>query len=141
MKFKNGAKQAECKMQLKQLYLAQSAHFAKTGDYADTADELGFTTTGPTQYTYFAGPELVIAPTSPDGATAIDESQLPPFDDELLPGVTGECPDCTFFAACAGDLDLDAELDVWSISSAERTHEGTRVAPGELLHDANDSKG
>lgn len=140
MKFAGASKQLECKTQLKALYLAQTAHFANIGDYADTADELGFATTGSTRYTYFAGPELVIAPTSDDGAMAIDEAQLPSFDDELLPGVTGECPQCTFLAACAGDTDLDAALDVWSISSAERMHDGARVPPGELLHDVDDSK-
>ncbi len=137
IRFQARSKQAECKSNLKSMYIAQQAYFAEKNDYADTAADLMFSTVGTTRYTYFGGPELIINANAHDAA-AVDESSLPALSGDQLPGVEGECPDCVFVGACAGNIDTDDGLDVWSISSAQREHEGQVVAPGELLHERDD---
>ena len=137
IKFNSRAKQSECKATLKSLYLAQASYFAEKDDYGDTAEAVGFVTSGRTRYTYFGGPELIVAPTDPQ-ASQVTEGQLPILAGEALPGVEGECPECHFTAACAANIDSDGTLDVWSVSTQPRTHNGQPVAAGELVHDVDD---
>ncbi len=138
VRFQARSKQAECKTTLKSMYVAQQAYFAEKADYADDAADLSmFSTVGSKRYTYFGGPELIINPTSRESAP-VDEDSLPPLAGDQLPGVEGECPDCTFVGACAGNIDTDDTLDVWSISSAAREHAGQTIAPGELFHERDD---
>ncbi len=138
VRFQARSKQAECKTTLKSMYVAQQAYFAEKADYADDAADLSmFSTAGSKRYTYFGGPELIINPTSRESAP-VDEDSLPPLAGDQLPGVEGECPDCTFVGACAGNIDTDDTLDVWSISSAAREHAGQTIAPGELFHERDD---
>lgn len=138
IRFQARSKQAECKTTLKSMFIAQQAYFAEKDNYADEPTDLSmFSTVGPMRYTYFGGPELIINATAP-GSTAVDEDSLPPLVGDQLPGVEGECPDCTFVGACAGNIDSDDTLDVWSISSAAREHDGHTIAPGELFHDRDD---
>ncbi len=138
IKFQARAKQSECKTNLRALYLAQVSHRDEEGDFADTAADLNFTTSGTTRYTYFGGPELIVGPSSLE-ESAIAEEELPPLAGERLPGVEGECSnECSIVIACAGNLDTDAQLDVWSISSAPREHDGKTIAAGELFHEADD---
>jgi type II secretory pathway pseudopilin PulG len=137
IRFHARAKQAECKTNLKALYVAQQSYFAEKNDFADDATDVGFAPAGKTRYTYFGGPDLVIEADSPE-SKPVEEADLPPLASESLPGVEGECPDCTFTAACAGNIDTDDTLDVWSISSGAREHQGQTIAPGELFHDVDD---
>jgi type IV pilus assembly protein PilA len=53
----------------------------------------------------------------------------------MLIGVQGS----DFTAACIGNIDNDPTLDVWTISSAERTDaSGGTVPPGTPLNEVND---
>lgn len=54
-------------------------------------------------------------------------------------GLTGECPACQLMMACATQLDADPKLDVWTVSTVERTGaEGARIPPGMPWLDTND---
>ncbi len=138
IKFQSRSKMAECKTNLKTLYTAQRSHFAEKDDYSDTAEEAGFMPMGSTRYTDFGGPEFILPATHVE-AEGVTEDQLPMLAGESLPGVEGECPaDCQFTAACAGNIDLDETLDVWSISTQAREKNGQNIAPGEPFHDVDD---
>lgn len=41
-------------------------------------------------------------------------------------------------AVCVTQLDADSELDVWSVSAAERWRAGVKVRRGELIHEHDD---
>jgi hypothetical protein len=56
-------------------------------------------------------------------------------------GMLGECPECDITMACAGNLDGDDTLDVWTISTGERTlPNDTIIPPGEVFHHVDDVK-
>lgn len=138
VKYQARAKMSECKTNLKALYTAQRTHFAEKDDYGDTAEDVAFTTSGSTRYTYFGGPEFILPATHVEAVEAT-EDQLPPLAGDSLPGVEGECPaDCQFTAACAGNIDFDETLDVWSISTGAREKNGQTIAPGEPFHEVDD---
>lgn len=79
-----------------------------------------------------------------------DEQQYPRLStkavDEALPkltlaelGVRGECPACSVTMLCASQLDADAALDVWTVSSLERKgSKGEVLTPGIPSLDTND---
>jgi len=48
-------------------------------------------------------------------------------------GITGACPNCSFFASAAGNVDNDIEYDGWVISSKDGTNAG--VCPGYVTPD------
>lgn len=106
------ARQVEAKFNLKSLYAAQKAHFADTNAYSNDASEL--TLLPGTRFTCFVTPTSFVPPTK---VPAVEYQQLQP---DQAPGVTGTCPDCQFTALCAGAIDNDVTLDVWSISSVDR---------------------
>lgn len=134
LKFKGKSKQGECKAQLYALYQAERVFFEANQRFSTDFNQLGVTPTR-NHYTYFIAPDVVKEP-SAKGAAPVSIDALPALAGGAVVGVEGECPDCVFTAACAINLDADAELDVWSISSGPR---GT-VQPGELSHDADDVK-
>lgn len=137
VRFQSKAKQSECRANLMSLYVSQRSYFAEKDNYGDTAEQVSFVTSGKTRYTYFGGPELIVGPTSPE-ASAIEEERLPMLAGEAVPGVEGECPECHFTAACAGDIDSDGTLDVWSVSTQARTHNGQTIEAGTIFHDVDD---
>jgi hypothetical protein len=53
-------------------------------------------------------------------------------------GVSGNCPECQLVAACAGNLDVDEELDIWSVSTSSRTTDAGEVPPCVPYHDHTD---
>jgi type IV pilus assembly protein PilA len=133
IKYQSRSKQGECKVELRRIYQAQVAHFDEKKGYADDFNALGHMPDA-VRYTYFIG---MGAPKGPKqkGAKAVALDQLPALEGGVVVGVEGECPDCTFTAACAGNVDNDADIDVWSISTAQRG----AVGPGEVHHDVDDS--
>lgn len=129
IKFQSRAKQSECKTNLKAYYVAQQAYFQEKNAWGATAQDVGFEPMG-TRYTYFTG-GAPLPPTMPS-AQAVDESQLPQL--ESPPGIAED----GFTAACAGSIDNDATLDVWTISSKDRTIGGLPVRAGTPHNDVND---
>ncbi len=54
-------------------------------------------------------------------------------------GLQGECPACQLTMACAAQLDADPTLDVWTVSTFERTGgNGARIPAGMPWVDSDD---
>lgn len=115
LRYVGKAKQSEAKVNIKSLYAAQQAQFAESAAYATNANELGLIPG--TRFTCFVSPGSSISP----GATSAVKFEQLQLGDDNQPGVVGECPECEFTAVCAGNIDDDDTLDVWSISSVDRT--------------------
>lgn len=62
--------------------------------------------------------------------------KLPPVVRESL-GLEGTCPDCQLTVACIGNLDEDADLDVWTIATKDRPG-AVRGTPLNVTSDLND---
>jgi len=136
LRFGARSKQSECKANLKAIYTAERAHVGETDTLAATFKELGWMPEGHNRYAYFLGDDVVPA----DGKmyTAVPP---PPTTPPFSTAVTGKCPDCRFVAACAGNIDTDAAIDVWSISDQERhAPDGTVIPAGVPFNDQDDDK-
>jgi type II secretory pathway pseudopilin PulG len=153
IKFQARSKQAECKANLKALYIAEKSYFAEKDTYSPQVATVGFSPERGNRFAYFVaeGPmqERGAAPNEAATAVAVDvarypsgavrASDLPPEFAGVRLGVIGKCPDCQVTVACAGNVDNDPELDVWSISSVERTAaDGERIPAGQAYHDQDD---
>jgi type IV pilus assembly protein PilA len=57
-----------------------------------------------------------------------------PADLRAKVGISGTCPQCEVTIACVGNLDDDPEVDVWTISTADRP-EAARGTPIHHLKD------
>jgi type IV pilus assembly protein PilA len=134
MKYQNRSKAAECKSELRKIYLAEISLYEEKKTYSTNFNELGVTPVG-NRFTYFIGPDSVKNP-SKEGSAAVSIDSLPALAGSAVVGVEGECPDCSFTAVCATNLDSDPTLDVWSISTAVRGD----VPAGQVSHDADDLK-
>ena len=130
------AKQLECVTGLRQLWSEEVAFRARTGRWATTFAELDFHAVPRNRYAYVISERQVLpiavdwAP--PDGgATHLDEIRR-----RGIPvGVQGS----DFTAACVGNIDNDPTLDIWTISSADRTDaSGTSIPAGTPRNDVND---
>ncbi len=86
-----------------------------------------------------------------DTAISVDGEKYPDSMnigfDALPPDLAGEklgvrdCPGeaCNVTVACAGNVDGDDFLDVWSISTVERrAPDGSAISPGEPFNHRND---
>jgi type IV pilus assembly protein PilA len=154
IRFQAKSKQSECRTNLKALEVAARSYFAEHQQYTSQLSELGFNPERGNRYAYFAGPDgtqedrskavAVRNPTDTQvgvdsfrfGLPAITARDLPA---NVVPGVSGTCPDCSFVAVCLGTIDNDATLDVWSISTAERSGPHGEVIPvGTAFNDLND---
>jgi len=158
IKFQARSKQVECKTNLKSLYTAQQSFYAEKSAYSTNIQELGFSPDRGNRYAYFlfdvgqVEDRSSAAPTSGPGVTGvgvdtfkhreerpISYSDLPPIAGEAKAGVHGQCPQCSFVAVCAGNLDKDRTLDVWSVSSEPRTApNGEPIPAGMPFNDVND---
>jgi len=153
IRFQARSKQSECRTNLKTLEVAARSYFSEHQQYTSQLSELGFNPERGNRYAYFAGPGTqedrskavaVRKPTDTQigvdsfrfGLAAITARDLPA---NVVPGVSGTCPECSFVAVCLGTVDNDATLDVWSISTAERTGPHGEVIPaGTPFNDLND---
>jgi len=155
LRFQARAKQSECRTILKSFYVSQMAANVETGNYFRELSKTGFSPERGNRYAYFvaAGPlEDRSGPQAQgiEGALAIGvdtfrHKDARPITFEHLPpqvaqqaGISGECPDCNITMVCAGNIDRDDTLDVWSISTGERTVDGKSVSAGESVQHVND---
>jgi type IV pilus assembly protein PilA len=136
IRFQARSKQSECKANLKAWYSAQQAHYADANTYEPNLAKVGFAPERGNRYAYFAGQGPVEARTQAqaeptEGAVAVSvdtfrhgtmqplsTADLPPDVAERL-GLSGQCPDCNITMACIGNVDNDAALDVWVISTGD----------------------
>jgi type IV pilin PilA/uncharacterized protein DUF4190 len=159
IKFQARSKQAECKANLAALYIAQKSHFAEKDTYSPNIEEIGFSPERGNRYAYFlfdVGEVLERSAASDGDASGavgvgvdtfrypqmrpVAAGDLPALAGDVKPGIHGQCPEkCSFVAACAGNIDNDEALDVWSISSEARTGpRGETIAAGTPFNDVSD---
>ncbi|HET6983548.1 MAG TPA: DUF4190 domain-containing protein [Myxococcaceae bacterium] len=134
IRFQARSKQSECKANLKALAAAQRQHRNASGQYATTLEELGFTVPRGNRYAYLlSGTEFIPVDPRYAGSVAID---VPQQAAKLGVGVSSD----GFLAACVGNIDNDATLDVWTVSSKSREGgpNGTSVPAGFPRNDVND---
>ncbi|MDC0707057.1 fimbrial protein [Stigmatella sp. ncwal1] len=157
MQYQGRARQAECKVHLKSFYTAQILHSESAEGYEPVLSKIGFSPERGNRYAYFAGagPLEMRSSADPTGteqaqAIGVDTFQLTdqaPITFEMLPpevaqqvGLTGECPDCDITMVCAGNLDRDSTLDIWSVSLKDRTlTDGTHIAAGQRFQHVDDN--
>lgn len=158
IRFQARSKQSECRTHLRALAAASRSYFGEHQLYTSQLAELGFDPERGNRYAYFAGPgtqedrskaDATRAPGDTQigvdlfrypGAAPIHQSDLPAMlAGDVIPGVSGACPDCAFVAVCMGTIDNDATFDVWSISTAERRGpRGESIPAGTPFNDVND---
>ena len=155
IRFQSRAKQSECQANMRSFYVRQLSANAETGGYARDFSQAQFRPERGNRYAYFvgAGPMEDRSGPQAQGAEAaqgigvdtfkfqdarpITFEQLPP-DVATQAGLSGECPDCRVTLVCAGNVDRDDTLDVWSISTGERTIGSQSVGAGEPFHHVDD---
>lgn len=156
IKFQSRSKQAECKSNLKAWYTAERAYHAEKDAYSASIQEVGFSPERGNRYAYFAGPgpledRHAAQAASSEGVQGVGvdtarEVSRKPITFEQLPaslrrtvGVRGQCPECEITLMCAGQIDNDETLDVWSISSEARSlQDGTPIPAGVPFNHVND---
>jgi len=151
----NARRYSECRSNLKSLHTAQKSYFLEKGRYSTLPAEVGFSPERGNRYAYFldvrgslqdrSSPQLS-PPGENDTGIGIDRFKWvkarpitmdgvnAALGGRLRPGVQGRCPECSFVAICAGNLDDDDTLDVWSISSEDRTGAGGEPIPAGMPH-------
>jgi type IV pilus assembly protein PilA len=146
IKFQSRSKQAEAKVQLKSAFIAQKAYFADQQKYSTSPEEVGFSPERGNRYliAFSADGELAEPGQPSKEATGVkaDASRHPGVDNEAIErgipaelmnevGVSGKCPDdCAITIVAAGNIDADATIDVWSISTKARIIDGAQVSAG-----------
>jgi type IV pilus assembly protein PilA len=156
IKFQSRAKQAECRTYLKTFYVAQRTYNMEGQGYPRELSKAGFSPERGNRYAYFVGRGPMEDRSGPQAtgteeaqAIGVDTARYPdeqPITFEQLPasvaqlaGLSGECPDCNITMVCAGNIDRDSTLDVWSVSTGDRTlGDGTSVPAGEPFQHVND---
>jgi type IV pilus assembly protein PilA len=135
IKYQSRAKQSEAKVTLKQLLTAERSVYAEKNVYSENAGEIAFSPLS-TRYVCVldaSGAPVGSAPNAAELAAAARARVGSPL------GVSGPCPKCEFTGACAGNIDNDPEIDVWSISTGVRTGaHGQTITAGTPYNDFSD---
>ena len=119
------SKQSECKMVLREIWRDQQTYRAANGRYATRFGDLGLEVHPGNRYAYLLS-ESEVVPVDPRYRTDFDPvAEVRSFG----VGVRGDA----FVAACVGNIDNDSTLDVWTVSSADRS-----VPAGTPLNEVND---
>lgn len=123
IRFQSRSKQSECRTNLKAAITAERAWFAEHDAYEVDPQTVGFVPEHGNRYLYRLGngaEQVIVA--DAQRHPEVDNVKLDAAIRRYVPqvGVTGHCPDCSITIACAGNIDSDDELDVWSISSTDR---------------------
>jgi type IV pilus assembly protein PilA len=156
IKFGARSKQAEPKVNLKAAFTAEKAWMAERDTYSESIEEIGFSPERNNRYSYFfsRSADLLVAG-SPDGGqhsgVVVDPrmgagppstlySAIPPALLSQL-GIRGKCPEtCNITIVAAGNLDSDATIDLWSISTEDRVIDGTPVRAGTPYNHVDDTR-
>ena len=148
LRFDTRAKAAEARTNLKALLAAERAFFAKEQRWATSFEELDFMPERGNRYRFALSQEgEVLEPGQPDGGAhailGVDSrysqripnsahaAAIPPALWVVDGGLT---------IVATGNLDLDATLDLWSISSVDRVIDGKPVAAGVEWCHVDDSR-
>jgi len=157
--FSKRSKQSEVKVNLKSAFTAEKALFAEKDTYSESIKELWFQPERGNRYRYFfssKGTALTPGGTVDDDMTGVTVdyakygsamppdaamfAAIPPALAATL-GVSGTCPEkCSVVVVAVGNVDTDAALDVWSISTDERVIDGETVPAGVPHQHVDDLK-
>jgi len=134
IRFQAKAKQSECKLNLRNLAMAQVQYRAEHGQYATGFGALGFSVPAGNRYAYLLS-ESEVLPVDPKyaGGGTFD----PVAEARRRALALGAGPD-RFLAACIGNVDNDATLDIWTVSSEDRTGREGAVPSGQPRNDVDD---
>ncbi len=123
------SKQTACKTALKEAYVAEKAYFLEKDLYSENPSVIGL---GASSVLRVFGPSA--AQDTPD---PVAEAVHAHVNGRL--GVSGHCPKCDVTIGCGTNIDTDPEVDVWSISTADRTSAGgKRIPAGVPYNDFDD---
>jgi hypothetical protein len=154
----------ECRTSLKSWFAAEKEYFQDHHAYSEDLATIGFYPERGNRYAYFAsrrgdvrapGPSHPLPAGSHTGIQvdvgfkdpplrAISVNEIPEhLAGGSVLGLVGQCPDhCSITAACAGNLDNHAPLDIWSISTSDRgLPTGEFVPAGIPFHEQDASIG
>ncbi|MBL8954369.1 MAG: hypothetical protein JNK82_26560 [Myxococcaceae bacterium] len=135
IRFQARSKQAECKTALKGAYVAEKSYLAEKDRYSENPEEIGYSHDGTRSVLLFSNEGQAVGRTS--GVEQLVDGIRVNVNGPL--GVTGKCPDCNITIACALNADNDEQVDVWTISTAERTsRSGRKIAAGSPYNDYSD---
>ena len=147
------SKQSEAKAHLREVMIAQRAFFADQGRWAGSFEELGLVLERGNRYRVALSQDgEVLAPGHPDGGPhailAVDDFRFGPGVPDAahppaMPRVAWEqlgVQGGALTVVATGNIDVDATLDVWSISSAGRVIDGRPVDAGVPYCHVDDTK-
>jgi hypothetical protein len=142
----------ECRATLRTIVGLENAFYSEHQRYSVHPAEIGFAPSQGNRYLYLFAPdgpltrrdELASPPLSESVGYGPDtrkrgvllEDLLTKFPAEVKAtlGLEGSCPGCNVTVGCIANLDDDADLDVWTISTRDRA-EGPRGTPFHHLKD------
>lgn len=147
LRFNRRSTQSEVKVNLKSAYTAERAYFAEKDAFSESVEQIGFLPERGNRYRYYlsARGDMLIPGTSDGGwhsnigadlkkdllsGNATLQASVP---SAVLAqaGIHGTCPEpCNVTIVAVGNLDTDPTVDVWSISTEDRTIGGEKVSAG-----------
>lgn len=141
-------KDHECRSSLRSIIGLEYAYFSEHQKYSVHPVEVGFAPAQGNRYLYLFASEGPLTrrdelPSPPLGESVgygpdsrkrdvlLEDllAKLPP-ETRATVGLSGSCPTCEVTIACVGNLDADADVDVWTISTMNRPG----AAAGTPLH-------
>ncbi len=156
IKFQSKSKQSEAKANLKGAFTAQKAFFAGESKYSEDIGEVGFSP-GPGNrylYAFSVDGDLAKAGEAGTGKTGVeaDGARHAGTNNDALEkgvpqalwdesGLKGTCPDdCSITIVAAGNIDNDDTVDVWTVSTKDRTIDGMSVPAGMPHNHIDDTR-
>lgn len=142
----------ECRANLRSIIALETAFYSEQHRYSTHPSEIGFAPSRGNRYVYLFARDGALTrrddlPSPPlreavgyGPDTKVRKVSLEPLLREMPAnirdtlGLEGECPSCDITIACVGNVDDDAQVDVWSISTRDR--EGG--VQGTPIHHLND---
>lgn len=151
IKFQSRAKQSEAKANLRAAYTAEMMFFTSGNKYSESPFEVGFSPEHGNRYLYAFSTEGELGKA---GAVAkehtgvfADNGRFPEIDNDALEkgvpqSVWDECgvQDDAITIVAAGNIDTDSTVDVWSVSTKDRTIDGKPVPAGTPYNHVDDTK-
>lgn len=152
MRFNARSKQSEAKSNLRAAYTAEKAYFMDKETYSELPAEVGFSPYSKNRYLYAFGDGDLVAANDSNAKDATGYKADPTIQTDSamekgIPaalwsevGLSGTCPDaCSITIIAAGNIDTDPTIDVWSVSTKERTIDGVSVPAGQPHQHVDDT--
>lgn len=142
----------ECRSALRSITAAEFSFYSEHQRYSVHPAEIGWAPSLGNRYLYLFAPEgdltrrdevkspplmesVGYGPDSRTRAVLLEDLLLAlPADVRAMTGLKGACPACELTVACVANLDADADVDVWTVSTADRPG----AARGTPLHHLRD---